>query len=200
MSIDIVGGSEAMIDFDEAVALLRNTPSALVAIDGLPVSGKSTLAERLERELGAEVVYLDDFVRPERDWRGTAQPGFPFPYIRYDAFTDAVLALGRGQVARYRYHDWAVGQLADEERVVQPCGLVVVEGVSALSQDLAHHYDLRFWIESDAKTTLAASLARGVGDWEQEWRELFMPSVELYLATRPQRRADHLVRGRGAMT
>ena len=41
-------------------------------------------------------------------------------------------------------------------------------------------------------------MARGVDDWETEWRELFLPSVELYLETRPQERASHRVAGRGA--
>jgi uridine kinase len=187
-----------MIDFDAAVALLQARPTGLVAIDGLPVSGKSTLAERLEKELGAVVVYLDDFVRPEAEWRGVATPAFPFPYIRYDAFLAAVAALAQGQTARYRRYDWTTGQVAETWREVRSEGLVVIEGVSALHPTLAPLYDMRFWVESDGATTLAASLARGVGDWEREWRELFTPSVALYLETDPWRRANHVVAGRGA--
>ena len=188
-----------MIDFDTVLDLLRARPDVrLVAIDGLPVSGKSTLAERLAAERGAACVYLDDFVRPESEWRGTAEPAFPFPYIRYDAFLETVTALARGETARYRRYDWAAGQLADDRSEIPADGLVVIEGVSALHPLLAPLYDLRFWVESDAETTLAASLARGAGDWEWEWRNVFMPSVALYLATDPRRRADHLVAGRGA--
>ena len=187
----------SMIDFDAVLTLLRDRARGLIAIDGLPVSGKSTLAERLEGELGAVTVYLDDFVRPEGEWRGVAAPGFPFPYFRYDEFLATVATLARGEVARYRLYDWATGRL-DAWREVRPEGLVVIEGVSALHPDLAPLYDIRFWVESDAATTLEASLARGVGDWEREWRELFMPSVGLYLGTEPWRRADHVVAGRGA--
>ena len=69
-----------MIDFDAAVSLIGERPDIrLVAIDGLPVSGKSSLAGRLEAELGATIVYLDDFVRPEAEWRGKVAPAFPFP-------------------------------------------------------------------------------------------------------------------------
>ena len=189
-----------MIDFDTAVRLIGARPDTrLVAIDGLPVSGKSTLADRLEAELGATIVYLDDFVRPEAEWRGKVGPAFPFPYIRYDEFSQAVMALAQGQTARYRRYDWAAGQLADAVTEISPDGLVVVEGVSTLNPDLAPLYDLRLWVESDAATTLEASLARGVGDWEREWRDLFVPSVTLYLASDPHLRADHIVAGRGAM-
>lgn len=187
-----------MLDFDAVLARLRAQPELqLVAIDGLPLSGKSTLADRLETELGATTLYLDDFVRPEAEWRGRVAPEFPFPYIRYGEFLAAVQQLGRGEPARYRRYDWGTGRLA-EWRVVEPLGLVLVEGVSALHPALAPLYDLRLWVESDGATTLTASLARGVGEWETEWRELFMPSVELYLATGPSERADLLVAGRGA--
>jgi uridine kinase len=188
-----------MIEFDAAVDLIGALRGKrLVAIDGLPVSGKSTLAGRLEAQLGATIVYLDDFVRPEAEWRGKVGPAFPFPYMRYDDFCQAVMTLAEGRVARYRGYDWAAGRLAGAWTEIDPDGLVVVEGVSALNPELAPVYDLRLWVESDAATTLEASLARGVGDWEREWRTLFMPSVALYLATEPWLRADHIVAGRGS--
>jgi uridine kinase len=187
----------ALVDFDAAVAMLVARPAMrLIAIDGLPVSGKSTLATRLETELGATVISLDDFVRPEEEWRGRTGPSFPFPFIRYDAFLDTVATLARREPTRHRPFDWAAGKLA-EERQIPNDGLIVVEGVSAFHPRLAPLYDLRLWMESDPATVLEASLARGVGDWEHEWRTLFLPSVALYLETEPVDRADILVAGRG---
>lgn len=144
------------------------------------------------------MVYLDDFVRPEGEWRGGAAPAFPFPYIRYDEFLATVTNLAHGEPTRYRPYDWSTGQLGDE-RATAPGGLVVIEGVSSLHPRLAPLYDLRLWVESDAATVLDASLARGVGAWEEDWRTLFLPSVALYLETRPKDRADILVAGRGAV-
>lgn len=188
-----------MIGFDEALAIAAGPPDIrFVAIDGLPVSGKSTLAERFEASLGAQCVYLDDFVKPEAQWRSRSVPSFPFDYIRYDEFLAAVTSLTRGHACRYRLYDWSTGQLRDDHREVRPEGLIVIEGVSSLHPELAPLYDLRFWVESDAATTLAASLQRGVGTWEREWRELFLPSAALYLATGPEERADYRVAGRGA--
>ncbi len=66
--------------FDDAVALaLARTAPSLIAIDGLPVSGKSTLADRMAAALGAECLYLDDFVKPEAFWPSRTSPSFPSP-------------------------------------------------------------------------------------------------------------------------
>ena len=46
-----------MLDFEEVIArVVQRSPLRLVAIDGLPLVGKSTLADRLARGLGAECV------------------------------------------------------------------------------------------------------------------------------------------------
>jgi uridine kinase len=187
-----------MLDFDEVIArTVDRSPLRLVAIDGLPLAGKSTLADRLASAMGAQCVRLDDFVKPEAEWRSHDRPSFPFDFIRYDEFLAAVKGLATKGVCSYRPYDWEIGGIGHESRQVQVDRPVVVEGVSALHPDLAPLYDLRIWIESDAASTLAASHERGVGQWAREWRELFLPSVDLYLRTRPQERADVVARGRG---
>jgi uridine kinase len=187
-----------MIDFDEAVALGSTHPDArLIAIDGLPVAGKSTLAGRIGTALGTEIIYLDDFVKPEAEWHSRTAPSFPFHFIRYDEFLNAVKSLANGGLCSYRLFDWETAKIRDEYRIVRLDRPVIVEGVSSLHPELTQLYDLRFWVESDAATTLQASLKRGVGNWEREWRELFLPSVDLYMRTAPQDRAEFLVAGRG---
>jgi uridine kinase len=190
----------ALVSFDEVVARVRggvNPP--LVAIDGLPVSGKSTLAGRLEDELGLQCIYLDDFVLPEAEWPSRTRPAFPFEYIRYDEFLDTVRTLAATGTCRYRPFDWATGAVAQTEREVEVNGgPVVIEGVSSLHPAIVGLYGLRIFVESDAATTLQASLERGVGAWEQPWRDMFMPSVSLYMKTEPRGRADLIAAGRGA--
>ncbi len=69
--------------------------------------------------------------------------------------------------------------------------------MSVLEPGLCPSYGLRVFVESDHASVLAAAIARGDGVWEPAWRRLFMPSNDLYMATRPQDRADLLVAGRG---
>ena len=191
----------ALRDFAEVVTLARSLGPdlRLVGIDGLPVAGKSTLATEVAEALSGTTLHLDDFVRPEPEWPHPLRSGFPFPYIRYADFLGAVLALAACGKCCFHPYDWATGRTSVVEREVRLVGNgpVVVEGVSALHSSLAPLYRLRVWVESDAATTLAAAFARGGGVWAQEWEEVFLPSVALYLETNPQSRADVLVAGRG---
>jgi uridine kinase len=188
-----------MLTFNEVVALVGSLPKPLlVAIDGLPLSGKTTLAQQVIVELGAGRLGLDDFVRPEAEWSSRDEPSFPFDFIRYGEFVDAVRSLAHNRRCLFHPYNWETGRVEDLPKVVRGDGIALVEGVSTLHPDLAPLYDLRIWIESDAETTLAASLQRGAGSWAHEWEFLFLPSVKLYLQTDPKARADLVACGRGA--
>lgn len=188
-----------MMTPDEIVRYLGDRPGIrFIGIDGLPVSGKSTLADRLIEAFGAEVIYFDDFILPQEDWPVERTPGFPFSYARSEDFFRAVEEVAAGGSCSYRLYDWATGTLGETRTIRADSGPIIVEGVSALSERLSSLYDLRIWVESDAKTTLEAALVRGVGTWEREWREFFMPSVERYMETVPRERADIVGAGRGA--
>lgn len=186
------------LTFDEVIAFVGQRPQLrLLAIDGLPLAGKTTLADRLAAAIGGACVFLDDFIKPEREWRWRDRSSFPFDFIRYDEFVGAVRSLAADGECRYRPWDYRTGERADLDRVVRLDGLVIVEGVTALHPDLAPLYDLRIWVESDAATVLDAAQARGVGNWAREWEVMFVPSVALYLQTDPIGRADLLAAGRG---
>src|SRR5690349_8006004 len=116
------------------VAALRQ--GALVAIDGLPVSGKSTLADRIVRGLGFAAIFLDDFVLPESQWPTARVPALPFPYFRWEEFTGAVWSLANTGRASFRGFDWSTMSAETKPRIVENHRGVVVEGVSSLHPDL----------------------------------------------------------------
>lgn len=175
----------------------RCSQLSLIAIDGLPCSGKSTMANRLARRFDFECIYLDEFVLPQKDWPPKIKPAFPFEYIRYQEFIRTVETLTRaGECAFYPF-DWNSYTISETLRTVTLTKSVVIEGVSSLNPKLCPLYDLRIFVESDRMSTLQTAIDRGVGGWETEWRELFLPSVDLYMSTEPENRADVLVGGRG---
>jgi uridine kinase len=184
-----------MADAAGCIGQLCRKP-APIAIDGLPCAGKSTLADHLKRSLDAECIHLDDFVLPESEWPPARIPAFPFSFIRYDAFLTTVTALATTGACSFHPFDWhslAISQRLHVVRLEKP---VIIEGVSAL-HPLSHHFALKVFLESDRATSLQAALERGAGGWEREWREFFMPSVDIYMRTQPEKRADLLVAGRG---
>ena len=187
-----------MISPDEAERLVgvRLKERILIAIDGRPVSGKSTLAMRLADRFNLPMLCIDDFMAPERDWMSRA-PGFPYPFFRNAVFVDAVHTLKREGRCTYTEFDWEAVEIGTKERILIWDGPLIVEGCSVLQEPLPGLYDLRFFIESDEASTYAAAMARDGERWALEWRTIFLPSVVLYMETNPRARADHVVAGRG---
>jgi hypothetical protein len=86
---------DELLPFDQVADALkaRIHAAALIAIDGLPCCGKSTLAERLASQFGLATLGFDDFYLPEPFWPADIAPEFPFPFFRITEFRDAVRAL-----------------------------------------------------------------------------------------------------------
>ena len=186
------------LSFDDAIErVIRNRPS-LVAVDGLPCSGKSTLAERLAQGLGGKCIALDEFVMPERFWQSRSQPAFPFEYVRYEEFLTAVRDLKKNGNCTFAPFDWNTREVSVGLLQIDLTTPVVVEGVSTFNPLIAGLYDLRVFVESDRETTHQAALARSDDRWSEYWGSLFLPSVDLYMLTSPRDRAELVVAGRGA--
>lgn len=125
-----------MVAADDLAEWVRSAAAGstrfLVGVAGAPGSGKSTLTERLARELGAVVVPMDGFHRSNRelDARGLrAVKGAPETFDA-DGFVDAVRQIRRGD-ADVRLPDF--DRAADEPRpdgilVPETASMVIVEG------------------------------------------------------------------------
>ena len=74
-------------DFRHVVETIRKSYSdcRLIAIDGLPCSGKTTLAAALGQSLDVNFLHFDDFLLSPSSWPGDIRPLFPFPFFRHIA-------------------------------------------------------------------------------------------------------------------
>lgn len=172
--------------------------AALIAIDGLPCSGKTALADRLAVDLGLQILGLDDFYLPEAMWPRDIAPAFPFPFFRADQFREALHDLKTKGRCSYLPYDIETGRLSATPRELRRRGPLIVEGCSVLDPSVERDYDLRLFVASDRATVLEARRHVGGGAAEAaHWERLFLPSVDLYMATEPERRADIVVQGRG---
>ena len=177
--------------------LAGKLPRKLIGIDGLPCAGKTTLAYRLREIYGFEILQVDEFLRPEEDWP-TRKPGFPFAYLRYDEFLNAVTSLAETGECAYAPFDWERLAISTKERRITTQRPVIVEGISALVPVLARYYGLKIFVRSAREDVLDVAYGRNFGIWAQEWRKIFLPSADMYMMTRPEERADVVVPGRGA--
>ena len=170
----------------------------LVAIDGLPCSGKSTLAERLVEGGGFQCIAVDEFFLPESAWRADAHPAFPLTCSRNDEFITAIRDLAGDGRCRYFPFDWDRMQVSSVARVVErAAGPVVVEGMTSLQPVIADLYDVRIFVESDRRSALDAILRRDGDYFGDVWRTVWLPSADIYMQTNPRTRADYIVIGRG---
>ena len=170
----------------------------LVAIDGRPCSGKTTLTLALAERLGAQTYFLDEFYLPPTQWPKNIQPGFPFPYFRYDEFVTGIQTLARGNPFKYFAYDFETGELAHSPTEISPSGKpILVEGVSVLNPVLLTNYHKKVYVVSDPSSERDRILSREKGRSKELWETLYLPSVDLYSKTCPWKNADILFAGRG---
>ncbi len=171
---------------------------ALIAIDGRPCSGKTTLACALAETLEAETYYLDEFLIPRNQWSKNIQPCFPFPYFRYDEFVLGIETLAAGKSFQYLPYDFETGELSGVKKEIVPAKKpIIIEGVSVLQSRLLRNYLKRIFVVSDPASERASIFQREGVKSKDLWENLYLPSVDLYFKTRPWEQADIIYLGRG---
>lgn len=161
-------------------ALEPRRPFLLVGIGGRGGSGKTTLAHAVAEATGAQIVGTDEF------WDGV---GFALTRLRREVL-DPLLA---GEQARYRSWDWAGRQRRTDERVVDPSGVIVLEGVCALHRLFRDDEDLRVWVEAPYEVRLERGVTRDGEQARATWVEVWMPGEDRYVEADDPVSAAHVI-------
>jgi uridine kinase len=168
----------------------------LVCIDGPAGSGKTTLAAALRRRLLAlsgpaggglvDVVQMDDVYD---GWAGLASG--------METVAHSVVApLRSGAPGRYRRYDWHRGGFA-EERLVEPCAVLLVEGVGSGASTYADAITCLVWVEAPSDVRLSRGLARDGADLRERWVAWREQEDAMFARERTGERADVVVDGLG---
>ena len=185
--------------FDKAVSLIRKLGQdeqfVLIAVDGHSAAGKSTLARKLQTTLaGVQLVHGDDFYRvmPETErFDLNASEGYR-RYFDWERLEQQVLSpLAARQEAHYRVYNWATGALGDT-KVVQPRGIVIIEGVFSARPELRDYYDAIFLVNTEEKIRAQRQQQReDAPAWVSRWDA----AERFYLEThKPHTYADLVIR------
>jgi uridine kinase len=153
----------------------------LIGIDGAGGSGKSTHA----RNLSDKIVSTDDFITAPWEW-------YDFERLR----SEVIEPLLRDERARYRRMDWEDGELK-EWHVVEPGGVVVIEGVGALDVRLRDAYHHRIWVETPREICFRRGLERDGDEALPLWQAWSEKEQRYWAEQQPRDAADEIVDGSG---
>ena len=206
------GGRDALLrHLAEAVGSVSVTHPTRVAVDGPPAAGKTTLADELAgvlREQGREVVRatIDDFLLPRarRYRRGEfSAEGCYFDTHDYEALNRVLLdPLGPAGDRRFQHgvYDHTTDAVLSPPTTTAPADAVLLfDGVFLLRPELIGQWDVRIFVSTALEKTVHRAVIRESrvspqADVERRWRERYIPSQQLYLATaRPTDLADIIV-------
>ncbi|MBI4080307.1 MAG: uridine kinase [Candidatus Levybacteria bacterium] len=184
--------------YQRITSLDRKGMTTLVGIDGCGGSGKTTLATELGvLDKGISVVHMDDFDLPTNG----KLIGSPFEKpvgadVDWQRLERQVLIpLSRNNAARYN----RAGHPGLDK--VSPGGIVLIEGVFSIRNEISSYYHLTIWIECAKEIRLRRGLARDGEQARDRWEKDWIPMEERYMSVQePQRKATVVIDGSGDFT
>ncbi len=152
---------------------------AVIAIDGMAASGKSTLAARLAEELDGCVIHMDDFFLPPelRTQERLSSPGGNVHYERFEA--EVAEALRSGRDFEYGVFDCSRMEITASRRI-KAGGLVIVEGAYALRPELRDIYDMKIFMKIDSGLQEQRITARNGSEKAKTFKEKWIPMEMAY--------------------
>lgn len=159
--------------------LNRNPGIRVIAIDGMAGSGKTTLANDLQRLLGCSLIRMDDFFLPlaMRTPERMAEAG---GNIHYERFSEEVIPYIRVERSfSYRRFDCSVMDYSGDVHVKG--NLRIVEGSYSCHPAFGNYPDLRVFVETDAGTQMERICQRDISQWMVErFRDSWIPMENRY--------------------
>jgi uridine kinase len=160
----------------------------LVCLDGPAGSGKTTLAAEVARLVaGAHVVHMDDLYA---GWSG-------IDHAVTEQLDSILLPLAEGRPGRFRRFDWIADEFA-EEHLVEPCPLLVLEGVGSGTRAHAGLCTVLVWVDAPRDLRMTRGIERDGEAFRVQWEAWAESEQVVFAREGTQARADVRVDGTGA--
>jgi uridine kinase len=169
--------------------ILQKKKIVLIAIDGVGGSGKTELAINIQRKIiNSVIVQLDDFY-------STILESADLQRLK----EQVLLPLNNQREAKYQIYEWKTNSFSDW-RILQPKGVVIIEGVSTLHRKIRGYFDIKIWINYPAELGYKRGVERDIKrdgiDNSEKWKNIWMPQEERYIAEeKPKECADYIIDG-----
>lgn len=172
--------------------------TALIGIDGCGGAGKTTLAERLKKlDPSIQIVHMDEFDLPFKE-RLKLPPekksiGGDSDWQRL--LKEVLEPLKENRTALFQIYNWDTDRI-DSKKTIQPGGIVIVEGVYAIREELSEFYTLKIWIDVPKEIRVKRGLARDGEEARSRWFDDWIPMEDRYVAVqKPHELADIVLKG-----
>ena len=171
--------------------LYNQKSTILAAIDGRCASGKTTLANQLQQELGCSVIHMDHFfLRPEqRTPERYQEPGGNIDRERFLA--EVLRPLSRGHSVSYRpflCHSQQMGAPIE----ISTNRLIFVEGSYSCHPEFIPFYDLTIFLSVSPEEQMRRILIREGTEKAESFRTKWIPLEERYFSTFQTAKYCHL--------
>lgn len=131
----------------------------IIAIEGEPASGKTTLAKFFHEELNCNVVSIDDFYLPlnKRNETSFKKGGNNIDYQRL--IKEVILKHINMQKIEYKSYDCRLNKYTDIiELTYKP--ILIIEGSYSLREEVIQYFDFKILMKVDLDTQLVRLKAR----------------------------------------
>lgn len=169
---------------DNIKSLKKDSETLLIGIDGFGGSGKSSLAKSIKKFFPhAYIVEMDDFYSPT------------LKRADFQRVLDQVIEpLRNNTEAVYQIYNWKNDSFTSSIPI-NPGGIVLIEGVFSLTQELINNYDIKIWVDCDQNVGLERGVARDGEQVRDKWTNIWMPLEKEYMEKQnPQGKADFIIK------
>jgi uridine kinase len=172
--------------------LFSKKSAILIGIAGGTGSGKTTVAKKILARMPegeAALIEHDWYYRAHRDlsFEERSQLNFDEPAaLENDLLVAHLVALKSGKAVDCPQYDFATHMRKDETRRVEPCKIIVVEGILTFSvPTLREMFDLRLFVDTDDDLRLMRRIKRDIVDRN---RDIISIQNQYYGTVRPMHR------------
>lgn len=166
--------------FSALEALEAQKPGAIVAIDGMCASGKTTLARTAADIFGATLIHMDDFFLPPEKRTPARLQEIGGNVDRERFLSEVLLPLKRGTPFEYRPFDCRASDYAPSVSAARK-RLNIVEGAYACHPALAEHYDFSVVMLVSPDEQLRRIRARNGEGMLPRFRDEWIPMENRYI-------------------
>jgi uridine kinase len=151
---------------------------SLIAIEGEPATGKTTLADFLHEELDCNIVSVDDFYLPieRRDEKSFLEGGNNIDFVRL--IDQVILKHLNKETIEFKAYDCPLKKYT-EINTLEYRPVLVIEGSYSLRKELLKYFDYKILMETDSITQLERLKSRpNYQDFLDKWIPLSKTFIE----------------------